>query len=156
MRTAGEMVDLRKMNDEDAQQVATLIKTGFDESVRADVTAEGAAEFFRAVNEILFLKPTDHIIMIAATAGRPVGMIAIREVSHICLLFVAREFRNRGIARRLVESAASRCTSPESQHQTLTVNSSLSAVEAYKRLGFKQMQPKQMKNRIQFVPMMKS
>lgn len=61
-----------------------------------------------------------------------VGVIATRHNdTHIALFFVRRDYQRRGIGRKLFETILQYC-----MVNTITVNSSPFAVEAYHKLGF--------------------
>lgn len=157
MRAANgkENVIYRKMRDSDENQVFDLVKAGFDEYVLADVAEEGEKEFYRAAREMVYNKPTGHFIIIAESKTRIVGMINVRNNNHICLFFVAKEFQRKGIGRGLLERAIEVCIARDSNAREIDVNSSLFAVESYKKLGFSQTKPEQIVNGIRFVPMTK-
>lgn len=77
------------------------------------------------------------------------GIIATRnEGSHIALFFVDGAHHKEGIGRRLWNAVLS-----ENTCETITVHSSLFAVEVYKKLGFSQTDDVQEEGGIQYVPM---
>lgn len=84
--------------------------------------------------------------------GRVVGVIAMRPVGHVSLLFVDKEHHRQGIARKLLDTAVSQCAKRGARTET-TVNSSPYAVEAYRKLGFSETDGEQTVNGIRFVPM---
>ena len=81
-----------------------------------------------------------------------IGMIGTKQSNHISMLFVDKNYHRQGIARalfqKLIEYFSKNDACPE-----ITVNSSLYAVEAYKRLGFVPTGTEQQKNGIRYVPM---
>lgn len=149
-----EKIIYRKIRTGEEDEVFNLVKSGFDEYVLSDLTEEGANEFFRAAREMIYDKPTAHFIMVAESKNGIIGMIDIRDNNHICLFFVAREFQDRGIGRSLLERATAECS--ENNSLEIEVNSSLFAVQIYKKLGFVQTKPEQLLNGIRFVPMIKT
>lgn len=78
------------------------------------------------------------------------GMLATRDISHICLLFVKKELQRQGIARRLFDQAVRECGKTAREW---TVHSSPYAVEVYRHLGFTATAPEQTVNGIRFMPM---
>ncbi|HWR61700.1 MAG TPA: GNAT family N-acetyltransferase [Clostridia bacterium] len=66
----------------------------------------------------------------------PVGVIGLRSLSHVSLLFVKSSYHKRGIARKLMELAIGEIIRARPGASELTVNSSPYAVEIYRRLGF--------------------
>ena len=79
------------------------------------------------------------------------GVIALRDLHHICLLFVDKAHHRRGIARGLYQKAMQHCQSRGAK--IITVNSSPYAAEAYRRLGFVDTDVEQTINGIRFIPM---
>lgn len=80
--------------------------------------------------------------------GELAGVIATRNRTHICLLFVKKEFHMRGIAKNLFETVEENC-----KDQPITVNSSRYALDVYHRLGFVDTDKEQTVNGIVFTPM---
>jgi GNAT superfamily N-acetyltransferase len=143
------------MRPEDRESVFALVERGFDRFVRADFAEEGVAEFVRAARLMVFEQPPEHFVMIAEGDGHIVGMIDIRNHSHICLFFVEPSCIGMGIGRGLLDYAAAECRKHDVGLQQIDVNSSLWAVPVYRKLGFRQRKPEQMTNGIRFVEMMK-
>jgi len=149
-----ENIIYRKIRTGEEDEVFNLVKAGFDEYVLSDLAEEGANEFFRAAREMIYVKPAAHLIMVAESKSGIIGMIDIRDANHICLFFIVKKFQNRGIGRRLLERATAECIKNNSHE--IEVNSSLFAVQIYKKLGFVQVRPEQLLNGIRFVPMVKT
>lgn len=68
--------------------------------------------------------------------SRMVGVIALRDNSHISLLFVDEDYQNAGIGGLLVKHLLVYCYRKLNQNR-VTVNSSPYAVEFYHHLGFR-------------------
>jgi GNAT superfamily N-acetyltransferase len=147
-------VQYRDMVPTEEQAILALVMRGFDELVRPDFSSEGAAEFARAARAFVIARPAGHRITVAEHDGRIVGMIDLRDSSHVCLFFVESSDRGRGIGRALLESAIERA-SAASIPSTITVNSSPWAVSVYERLGFLATGPEIERNGIRAVPMAK-
>jgi len=129
--------------------VLDLVMRGFDELVRPDFSDEGVSEFTRAATAFVLERPAGHHITVAEGDGKLVGMIDVRDGSHICLFFVDADSRGCGIGRELLGSAA------QAGSATLTVNSSPWAVPVYERLGFAATGPEIERNGIRAVPMVR-
>ena len=147
---------IRDMAMGEEPEVFALVMRGFDELVRVDCTESGAAEFTRAVRAFVVERQPGHRVTVAEKDGRLLGMIDVRNASHVCLFFVESEGRGRGVGRALLESAEQHgagdgATAPFE----MSVNSSLWAVPVYERLGFTAVSPVSEINGIKFVPMMK-
>jgi len=65
-----------------------------------------------------------------------VGIAVVKPPSHIYHLFVCSDRQRSGIGRRLMNEALS-FISNRCGRATVTVNSSLNAMEAYRRFGFR-------------------
>ena len=82
-----------------------------------------------------------------------VGVIAIRPIQHISLLFVRGQFHRLGVASRLVRMAISDIREGKPEIPYVTVNSSPYAVEFYKKIGFKPLGPEETRDGIRFTSM---
>jgi GNAT superfamily N-acetyltransferase len=83
--------------------------------------------------------------LVALERNKIIGLLHVRQ-NHVSLFFVAARCRRRGIGRRLFEIVDELCP-PRSVH------SSVDAVGAYERLGFRGAGPEQMHDGLRFVPM---
>lgn len=81
-----------------------------------------------------------------------IGVIAIRGINHISMLFVDKNYHRRGIARSLIQIVKDNCKSNNSV-RGITVNSSPYAIEFYHRLGFADTDKEQTMDGIRFTPM---
>ncbi|MGC1320835.1 MAG: GNAT family N-acetyltransferase [Candidatus Udaeobacter sp.] len=72
---------------------------------------------------------------VALGGGAIVGVAAVKPPSHIYHLFVRSDRQRSGIGRRLMNEALRFIS--DSGRATVTVNSSLNAVDAYRRFGFR-------------------
>ncbi len=145
----------RKMRSGEERRVFDLVKAGFDEYVLPDLTLEGAKEFFRAASEMIYERPAGHFILVAERDEAITGMIDVRDNNHICLFFVGKAYQCRGIGRGLLGRAVAECRAHDPGIFSIEVNSSLFAVQIYKKLGFRESAPEQFLNGIRFVPMIK-
>lgn len=80
-----------------------------------------------------------------------VGVAALRNQNHLCLLFVSRETMRRGIGTALMQHLQMR-VSEEGTH-TLTVHASPYAIPFYHQIGFVDLQSEQVQDGIRFTPM---
>lgn len=134
------------------EQCLCLVRGVFNRFEAPDYSEEGAASFY----SFLDLVPEQFAagalkIWAALREDRLIGMLALRDGCHICLLFVEPDFHRQGIARALVQTAAD--FARENGQEQLTVNSSPYAVPIYHRLGFSDLAPEQMADGIRFTPM---
>lgn len=81
-----------------------------------------------------------------------VGVIGVRNETHISLLFVDSEYHRKGIARRLVKEMFER-TYEKYGKREMTVNSSPYAVGFYHKMGFVDTDVEQTTDGIRYTPM---
>ena len=81
-----------------------------------------------------------------------VGVIGVRNETHISLLFVDSEYHRKGIARRLVKKTFER-TYERYGKREMTVNSSPYAVGFYHKMGFVDTDIEQTTDGIRYTPM---
>lgn len=147
-----EIIELQK---KDLRNALDLVWSVFLEFEAPDYSTQGIEEFRKFISyyaiieqfdkgELLFwgCKVDDHLA----------GVIATRGISHICLLFVKKEYHRRGIARSLFQKVEERCKR-QNNIGKITVNSSPYAIEVYHRLGFVDTDKEQTVNGILFTPM---
>jgi len=84
---------------------------------------------------------------------RLIGAIAIRDGTHISLLFVEAAWHRRGIGTALVEWAVRRMSDDRRTPFDTTVNASPFARKFYEKAGFHATAEEQEKEGIRFIPM---
>lgn len=92
-------------------------------------------------------------VMAAYDGRKMVGMISLRNETHISLLFVDRYYHRRGIGRALILKL-SEYVKEEIGKSRITVNASPYGVEFYHRLGFQDVGPQKQQDGIIFTPML--
>lgn len=135
--------------------VIEITREVFDEIVAPQYTQEGIDEFYRfaSVESLCKRNQSDHFTIIAANEDKLSGIIEVRELKHISMFFVKKELQNKGIGKALFKNALNEILKRNPEVKLLTVNSSLNAVDAYKRLGFETLDNEQCFNGIKFIPM---
>jgi GNAT superfamily N-acetyltransferase len=147
-------MEFRAGSPADAEVIAGLIAS-FQSELTADPSGVGAQEYLASVSvlaERVYLASERYGYLVAYSDSQLIGLIAIRDRSHLFHLFVERSHQRRGIARRLWDRALSELCAPNSDGY-FTVNSSLSAVPAYQAFGFVPVGSIQSMHGITFVPM---
>lgn len=84
-----------------------------------------------------------------------VGMISLRNETHISLLFVDAKYHRRGIGRQLIQYVSNYVIQEEG-HDFITVNAAPYAVGFYHRVGFVDTDVRQFNDGIWYTPMKKS
>lgn len=121
---------------DDADAIADLIAS-FQREITDDPSGAGAEHYLASVSaqaERGYLASSRYVYRVAEQGGVLVGFIALRDLSHVFHLFVARSNHRTGLARRLWADARARALA--SGASRFTVNSSLGAVQVYRAFGF--------------------
>lgn len=91
-------------------------------------------------------------MFVAMDHSKLVGMITLRDTTHISLLFVDEAYHRRGIGRSLIGYLAEYLrTEVGAEH--VTVNSSPYGVGFYHKMGFRDIRPEETKDGITYTPM---
>ena len=116
---------------------------------------DGIQEFYRYIDPELLTRriQTDHVAWVPEADDLLVGMIEMRNLDHVSLLFVAGQVQRRGIARRLLQEALEWSNRNTRDPCEVTAHSTPNAVEAYERLGFHAEGIEQNIHGLRFVPM---
>lgn len=146
---------IKELHKEDIKKALTLVWSVFEEFEVPDYSEQGVKCFQEFINyESIIEKFTRGEIVLWGNFMNNdlVGVIAIRDKNHICMLFVSKDFHRQGIARNLFETILAACCKDD-DIDSITVNSSPYAVEIYQRLGFVSTDVEQTLNGIRFTPM---
>tara|TARA_B100000614_G_C14404359_1_gene435092 strand:+ start:264 stop:788 length:525 start_codon:yes stop_codon:yes gene_type:complete len=148
-------VHIEPLRAEHAGELSAMVNAVFDEFVGGGYSAEGVRTFKEYVesDSIARRLQDGNLIYVAVAGSRIVGVIEIRSLDHVSLLFVVKEFHRRQIARRLLDYAIAECRKRSSTFSALTVNASPYSETIYARLGFRATGNLQETNGIQYIPM---
>ena len=125
-----ENIIIREMRENELDEVINLVLDVFMKYEAPDYSEEGINSFKEFVLDKEKIKNLK--ILVAEVDGKIVSMIAVRNNTHITLLFTHENYHRKGIARKLFETVKNGLE----KGTTITVNSSPYAVEVYKKLGF--------------------
>lgn len=140
---------------EESEQIATMIGKVFVEYNAAGMLSEGRAKFLEFIHpaNIRQRLAAGACMFIACHRGQIVGVIEVRIYSHIALLFTERHYQRKGIAKKLLQAAVTRCREKRPQLTAITVNSSAYAVPVYERLGFIIRNKERLEQGVRYTPM---
>lgn len=148
-------MEIIKLKRSDLKNALDLVWTVFLEFEAPDYSPQGIEEFKKFISYDSMMKQYENedIIFWGCIVNQEITcVIATRGSSHICLLFVDKEYHRRGIGKRLFLTVLEECKR-KSNGNTITVNSSPYAVEVYHRLGFVDLDQEQIVNGLRFTPM---
>lgn len=135
-----------------AMKLAWNTFTRFD---APDYSQEGITNFHKFVNDEMLRNmfvAGHYQLFVAMDDGECVGMLSIREKSHISLLFVHEDYHKHGIGSALIKYVSKYGIEEEGINR-LTVNASPYAVGFYHKRGFKDLGPETVADGIRFTPM---
>ena len=145
---------IRPMAPGEEPAVADLVMRTFQTFIGHEYEDRGVAEFasYAAASALGDRTERGEAFTLVAVAGDDLaGMIEVRGIDYISLLFVDARFQRRGIARALLEAALD--VLGEDRPPSMDVKSSRYAVEVYRSLGFEVSGPEQTVEGIIFIPM---
>ncbi len=91
-------------------------------------------------------------LFVAVDRKQIVGMLTLRNNSHISLLFVDEKYHRKGIGRALIEYLREYLLS-EAGISKVTVNAAPYGVAFYHKLGFTDLRPEEERDGIKYTPM---
>ena len=151
----GEPADIYPFRPEDAAAVAAMVREVFDERVAGSFEPAGIAEMHRHVAaEGIAQRAQTHTSLVAWDGNVVVGVVEVRDMSHVSMLFVRTSHTGRGIATALMARVTESCRAAGCSK--MTVNASLNARSFYESLGFVATEAPQRIQGFAFVPMEKA
>lgn len=147
-------MDIRTATPEDAAAISALIKS-LMHFFTTDPGGAGTEAFVRVIEPEAItgsITSPEFRCHVARDGKDLLGVVAVRDNTHLNYLFVARHAQGRGLGRRLWEHARREARKAGNPGR-FTVNSTVFAVPIYERFGFKASGPLTEKDGIAFVPM---
>lgn len=153
--TMDEKIRIRNLEDDEITKAHDLVASVFDEFVAPLFSPEGVDQFksFIEPSNLASRLREDSFILVAEVNSEIIGVVGMRDWSHIFLLFVDGKHQGKSVATRLVHAALQRCEVEGHKPDKVTVNSSPNAVGAYKMMGFVQTAEEEIRHGIRAVPM---
>lgn len=121
----------------DASRISTLIRT-LSNPFFVSPFGEGAEPFLAAISESAiqgYVSATSFEYLVAKNDDQLVGVVALRNNSHLFHLFVAESFQGQGLGSKLWQMVKAKAVQLGNPGK-FTVNSSLNAQPVYERFGF--------------------
>ena len=130
-------VEVREAELGDANEIGSLICTLAEKFITHEFSYKARKHFLSSHNgeSVAQNMKSGFLYFVAKDSKQLVGVVGIRDNSHLYHLFVAEEFQSEGLARRLWEKALGECKL-KGNLRTFTVNSSNNAIGVYEKLGF--------------------
>ena len=138
----------------DAEAISTLI-VELSAPFYTSATRAGAEPFLASVSadsQHRNLSAPNFSYYVAESSGELVGVVALRDNSHLFHLFIAAQLQRAGLATQLWGIVKAEALAAGNSGQ-FTVNSSLNAVPVYERFGFVRKGDIQYMHGISFQPM---
>ena len=139
-------MEIRKIKKDEMKEALELVWKTFLEYEAPDYTEEGILEFRKTIENKEWISKRDFFG--AFEENKILGVIAIKDYSHIALFFVVGNYHRRGIGKQLFQKV---CELNKSGFYT--VNSFPYAKIIYEHLGFKCLDNEQCINGLRFYPM---
>ena len=155
MQSDSTRICYRPMKSGEEALIADLVFGVFAEFVEPLYSQEGVEQFkkFACADALADRLGAGNLFLLAESGQRIIGVIEVREHSHVGLLFVEKSFQREGIARELLGRSIEICRRQNPGIRKITVNSSPNAIAAYQRIGFTTVEEEQLQNGMRFVPM---
>lgn len=145
---------IRQATIEDAPAISDLIRPLADKYIGYEFSPEGAANLLATMEPGAIQRyfKSGYEYHVAEENGVMAGVVGVRDNSHLYHLFVADDFRGRGLARQLWVVARDACRR-SGNLGGFTVKSSRFAIAVYRKFGFVVTGPPETRNEITSVPM---
>lgn len=146
---------VRKAKEEDWDDAISVAWKTFMKFEADDYTKEGIRSFFDFITDSvlhrMFLNGF-YPMFVAEDNGKIIGMITLRNDTHISLLFVEEAYHRQGVGSCLMRTMWD-FIQTELGKEMVTVNSSPYGIGFYHQLGFRDLGPEVTKDGIRYTPM---
>lgn len=151
----GMPYQIRSAYREDWEEAMSLAWRTFLQFEADDYSPEGVKNFENFITDStlyrMFIMGA-YQMFVALDGEKIVGMITLRDMTHISLLFVDEKYHRQGIGRALMLYLENYLLT-ELRASRVTVNASPYGVDFYHRLGFRDLHPEQKRDGIIYTPM---
>ncbi len=148
-------LEISPMKPGEETEICKVVLKVFDEFVGPEFSLEGRRNFkiHASPERIQSGIEKGNTLLVARESGKIRGVLEIRNSSHICQLFVDKEFHGKGIAKNLFKEAKRIRRIADPSITEFTVNASTYAIPVYKKLGFSITEEKLTRDGMVFTPM---
>lgn len=149
------MTTISSLRIGEENEASSLVIKVFNKFIAKDYSEEGLRTFieFASSNRIKASLEQGNIILTAKVKDKLIGIIEMRNDFHITLFFVLEENQRQGIGKKLLYKALQICRQRVPDFKNITVNSAPYTIPIYKKLGFIETGPCEIKQGIIFTPM---
>ncbi len=137
---------------EDAMTLAWKTFMKFEADIYTDEGIQNFEDFITDTTLHRMFLMGVYQMFVALDRKQIVGMLTLRNNSHISLLFVDEKYHRRGIGRALIEYLREYLLS-EAGISKVTVNAAPYGVAFYHKLGFQDLRPEEERDGIRYTPM---
>lgn len=148
-------IEIRYLKPEEWDEAMALAWKIFLRFEAGEYTEEGIHGFLDLISDERLKRLFEfgeYPVYAAFDGERMVGMISLRSVNHISLLFVSDDYHRKGIGSRLMDVIKDHVRR-DGRRDTITVNAAPFAVDFYHKLGFTDTGAETTQNGIIFTPM---
>jgi len=148
-------IAFREIHSGEEYTVCKLVLESFNEFIAPGYSSEGIMEFSKFVQADFLSERLANggYSFVALDKNELIGFIEVKNLNHISLLFVKKEYQKMGIAKSLVKLSIDRSKELSKDLNIIEVNSSPYAVKIYEQMGFTPLDVEQVVNGIRFIPM---
>ena len=143
------------MKEGEEGEVSRLATSVFLEFVAPDFLQKGIEEFIKQSTQeaISERSKENNCFMVAKDHKKIIGVIGLRDCRHIAMLFVEKDYQNKGIGKKLVEKSITLLQAANPDLKELTVSAAPKSLSFYERIGFLKTGPEKLENGMSFTPM---
>lgn len=147
-------MNIREATKKDSHEIARLIRYQAEKFIFPEFSDKGRQQFLSSNDQrsIEGFFDDGFVYHVAEDSGVIVGVVGIRQNSHLYHLFVSETHQGHGLSRKLWTVAMNRCLS-DGNTGNFTVNSSNNAVGVYEAFGFKRTAAMEESNGVLYNPM---
>ena len=134
---SGQNFILREIDMSEYEQAMSLVLNTFNEYIAPDYSKRGVDTFTKLMNSDDFkhkFENKEKAMLGCFDENQIIGVLFVRDKSHISLFFVKKEYHHKGVGKNLFEFLVKDLK--EHGIHIVSVNSSPYAVDFYHKLGF--------------------